>query len=368
MISREEFDKKNEVPFPAGKIVTLEGRMLDCYPLPQEDVNVVDDEMKLDTTGTYLAVGRRPKPEPPKPEEVEAKKELFVDNAFYLLAHKERIMSDSRMFLCPVAVQSGLAYTGTSGFTRPTLGVYLEWWSAVPNAMQVDKEGHKLLVYRLAGSPLSGSNRCAAIRDDGKREIVTLIPFGGHFRPFTLINCRYNEAKYMYQAYTLQNVLDILSAEDEGNTDFALKVELEFMTHEADLANTKLAQQVAECRQWQQKCYDTIGKYNEKRICDFYAEYERAIAVVDAETDKVRQQRRYLKAQLKSGSLSGKAYQQKLTPLNKHIKELELEVASFRFGRKVREAFPDEELITFDMIQSYVLNKRREQADKHDKE
>ena len=104
MISREELGKKSEVPFPAGKIVTLEGRMLDCYPLPQEDVNVVDDEMKLDTTGTYLAVGRRPKPEPPKREEVEAQKELFVDNAFYLLAHKERIMSDSRMFLCPVAV------------------------------------------------------------------------------------------------------------------------------------------------------------------------------------------------------------------------------------------------------------------------
>ena len=97
-----EISGKATTVFPENKIVLLSGRSLDCYPLPPSE-----------------GVGA----------EVMGKEEceLFVRNAFYLCAHRERIMSDSRMFLCPVAVRNGLAYTGTAGFTRPTLGVYLEW-------------------------------------------------------------------------------------------------------------------------------------------------------------------------------------------------------------------------------------------------
>jgi len=35
------------------------------------------------------------------------------------------------MFLCPIYMQSGLAYTGSSGFEKPTLGIYIEWWRGI---------------------------------------------------------------------------------------------------------------------------------------------------------------------------------------------------------------------------------------------
>ena len=80
-----ELNKKSEITFPEGKIVTLDDRTLDCYPIANENVNVIGHE-------------------------ADEQKEMFVNNAFCLLAHRERIMSDSRMFLCPVC---GHALTGS---------------------------------------------------------------------------------------------------------------------------------------------------------------------------------------------------------------------------------------------------------------
>ena len=328
-----EYLESKETEFPEGKIITLDNRVLECYPIANENVNVVDDQMKLDTTGRYLTIGnKKPKPEPPTPKDIEEQRELFINNAFYLLAHKERIMSDSRMFLCPVAVQSGIAYTGTSGFKRPTLGIYLEWWALAPNAMQTDKKGRKLLVYQIAGSPLSGANHCGAIRDDGKREIVTLLSFGSHWGPFTHINHRYNEAKYMYQAYTLQDVLDILHKEDKGDTDYAHGIEIQYLKHEID----------------------------GKRMLDYYALYEEALANANTETESLREQKNTLKADLKSGKLDNITYQRQLTPLNKRIKDIKYEVSRYRYG-KVREAFANEDEVTFNIIEKFVLANRKQE-------
>lgn len=220
--------------FPQGKIILHDGRMLDCYPLAAQAPDKIDeDHLELDTTGQFLSVGaKKPQPVSPKSKDTEEQKQLFIKNAFYLLAHKERIMSDSRMFLCRIPIQSGLAYTGNSGFRNPTLGIYLEWWSIVEGAMRTDRKGRKSLVYHLAGSPLSGANKCAAVREDGKIEIVSLSPFNAHWGPFTRLNNRYTEAKQLYQAYTLQEVLNILNQEDDGNTGYAHSIEMQYMTHE----------------------------------------------------------------------------------------------------------------------------------------
>ena len=117
---------------PEGKIQLLDGRVLDCYPLedsmnPQRVLNVDDEEEK-----ELLR--------------------LFLDNAFVLLANRERILSDSRMFLCPLPFcRNGLAYTGTSGFQRPTLGIYLEFWMTCDQACLVDDNDGKWLLHHIAG-------------------------------------------------------------------------------------------------------------------------------------------------------------------------------------------------------------------------
>lgn len=109
---------------PQNSITLMNGAVLECFPKESHQGDFVPDQMKLDTTGVYLSIGNKPcKPQPNTTEEKERQKKLFTDNAFYLLAHQERIMRDSRMFLAPVAVQNGLAYIGTSGFNAPTLDI-----------------------------------------------------------------------------------------------------------------------------------------------------------------------------------------------------------------------------------------------------
>jgi len=241
-IIAEPFKEEKDL-FPEGKIILTDGRMLDCYPfIEQKPEKIETDPLQLDTTGQYLIIGRR-KPTPvPKPSAtVEEQRQLFISNAFYLLAHKERILSDSRMFLCPVAIQNGIAYTGTSGFRKPTLGVYLEWWGLVEEAMRTDKKGCRSLVYQLAGSPLSGRNSCAAIREDGKIEAVSLSSFSRHWVPFMHLNQRYTEAKQLYHAYKLQEVLDILHQEDDNTqADFSVMIDVLFMKREIERLNQRI--------------------------------------------------------------------------------------------------------------------------------
>ena len=55
MTLKEELQKKNSIPFPDGKIVTLDGRELDCFPLPMHHA-AIDNVLSLDTTGQYLSL------------------------------------------------------------------------------------------------------------------------------------------------------------------------------------------------------------------------------------------------------------------------------------------------------------------------
>lgn len=204
-----------------NSITLMNGAVLECFPKESQPCDIEPDKMQLDATGKYLSIDnkkpykREAKAQIDPTEELEQQqKKLFTDNAFYLLAHSKRIMRDSRMFLAPVAVHNGLAYTGTSGFRNPTIGIYLEWWNECARTLRTDDEGNRSLIFHLAGSPLSGSNCCAEVYEDGRIESVSVHSFIDHWRPFMAINQRYTEAKHMHQAYTLQQVLDILHAED----------------------------------------------------------------------------------------------------------------------------------------------------------
>lgn len=190
---------------PDGKILLLDGTELTCY----EKQDVTDDKIDEEEKMRLL--------------------KLFTDNAFYLLAHRERILSDSRMFLCRVPSKSGLMYSGYRGFQKPTLGIYLEWWRECPGAMITGKDGTRSLVYHLAGSPLSGANWCKSVNENGEIHEVKFNLFISHWRPFVGINTRYTSAKQRYQAYSLEEVLEILHTEDGNNTSFSHAITVEFM-------------------------------------------------------------------------------------------------------------------------------------------
>ena len=96
--------------------------MIDGYPVATDETDSVnDDTLNIEMKGQCVSVQKPSSNNTDKKKEME----LFLKNAFRFLANKERIMTDSRMFLCPIPVQSGMTISGTSGFMNPTLGVYL---------------------------------------------------------------------------------------------------------------------------------------------------------------------------------------------------------------------------------------------------
>ena len=315
--------------FPEGKIILTDGRVLDCYPLSEQKPEKIEsDPLELDLTGQYLTFSRRNPNLVPNPSAtVKEQRQLFISKAFYLLVHKERILSDSRMFLCPVAIQNAIAFTGTSGFRKPTLGVYLEWWGLVEEAMRTDKNGCRSLVYQLAGNPLRGLNCCGAVREDGKTETVSLSSFNRHWKPFMQLNQRYTEAKQLYQAYTLQEVLDILHLEDDNSkADFSVMIDVQFMKHEIALLNRRLEKIKEECDRWHDKYNDALARYNEEKIRQVYADCKAFEANVTKEIDALRAQKKTLKADLKRGRIDNISYQRQLTPLKKRVSDLSFQI------------------------------------------
>lgn len=340
---------------PQNSITLMNGAVLECYPKETHQGEFVPDKMKLDATGTYLSIGNKPcKPQPRTTVEMERQKKLFTDNAFYLLAHQERIMRDSRMFLAPVAIQNGLAYTGTSGFLAPTLGIYLEWWNACTEALRVDKEGRRSLVYHLAGSPLSGANHCAEVFEDGRTESVQVSLFINHWRPFTAINTRYDEAKHIYQDYTLEQVLDILHAEDGEDWDYSSVIKERFMQSEINELKKKVERLTKESDKWYSMYKDTYMKYKDAEISEAFSTFQSFREECEVQINSIKMRKRALKAELKSGRMDNIAYQHTLTPLNKQIRELEFRVSTQKYELVNKYL---SEGISYDAIESYMNKK-----------
>lgn len=301
--------EKKEFRHPDGKIQLLDGRVLDCYPLegsmnPQR-VIAGDDE-----------------------EEKELLR-LFLDNAFVLLANRERILSDSRMFLCPLPFcRNGLAYMGTSGFERPTLGIYLEFWMTCEQACHVDDNDGKWLLHHIAGSPLSGSNRCRFVNERGEEKTEQVMSFRKVWPTFKEINRRYDEAKLKYDAYTLRQVLCIL--EDEGK-----KEHFEENTHIFFLERTvkDLRNRLTALKDYAHKVHGmwhvALMEWKREELKAFMAEYLVRKADADSQLTQIREERQALKRQLKSGEISNTEYQKRWMPLHRKMDDIKFGVNNF---------------------------------------
>lgn len=188
-----------------------DGICIEAFPKAEQPEKIEKDNLTFDTSGEFLQVGggrKRHKEIATYTNEMDIK--LFLQNAHRLIAESDKIMADSRMFLAPLPIRNGLAYTGTSGMCNPTLGVYIEWWRNYECAWTKDKYGERHPIYYIAGSPLSGSNKCAYVGDDGDGHSVSVYPFSPVWGSFMEVNAHYTEAKQLYDAYSLEEVIEIL--------------------------------------------------------------------------------------------------------------------------------------------------------------
>ena len=319
-------------------ITLLDGRKLLGFPRVEPNAPI-DNRMKLDTTGEYLTLKRRnPAVTEPTEEEEQKRKEakkFFTDHAFFFLDHRKQILNDSRMFLAPVPVRSGIAYTGTSGFQCPTLGVYIEWWLNCAPAIIGRYRKESWLVYHISGSPLSGSKHCGIVNPKGECRCESISSFKNLWSSFIDTNTRYDEAKQRFEAYSLEEVVELLKESDEG--DSLTERELYLLQRENTQLRNKLQKLFDESRQ---KYLDTRSRLlkayfacKRDELTKWYADYckekeekERVIAEL-----KLRQQE--LRHLLKSGEINNKFYQQQLTPLKKQVHEVENQISQIGFER-----------------------------------
>ncbi|MGN0006893.1 MAG: hypothetical protein ACI35T_02220 [Alistipes sp.] len=191
-----------------------DGICVEAFPKAEQAENIMEDDLALDTTGEFLQVGggrKRHREIATCIDKEELK--LFLQNAHRLIGESDRIMSDSRMFLAPLPIRNGLAYTGTSGLNNPTLGVYIEWWRNNRCAWTKDKFGELQPIYDIAGSPFSGRNACAYIGPEGNSCSISVDSFSNVRGSFIEVNSHYTEAKQLYEAYSLAEVIAILFGE-----------------------------------------------------------------------------------------------------------------------------------------------------------
>lgn len=146
----------------------------------------------------------------------DAERKLFTDNAFYLWEHRSRILSDSRMALCPLHIGNNLAFINVKGIASNTLGGYLTWWQEFDRARRTDRRGRRSLIYFVGGSPLSGGNHCGEVYESGRTRTIQVYPFKDYWMSFAEAQEKFLGENDASQPYTLAEIINILH-EEENN-------------------------------------------------------------------------------------------------------------------------------------------------------
>ena len=342
------------------KIALIDGSQLDCYPIALPSEETVSGEFSLDTTGEYLQVGKKPHfvtdkelAERRKQEEIDAK--LFYEHIHLFLANADKILSDSRLFLSPVNVVNGLAYTGTSGFHKPTLGVYVEWWLYHKDA-SIDSNGRP--IWFISGSPLSGSHACSTVDRKGKTHRAQLnSSFSAVWSSFTKVNNRYNAFKGRYMAYDLKEVIDILEGTTDAQQLFKLHLRLEKVRYDKHIANLKnaLKQSKELSLEYKAKIQNLIFQQHCEEATEYYRKCVNLQTIARLAREYFYEQRIELRKKLRSGSIDNITYQRTLTPLRKKALEAENQCYEYERGG-LNEIFGNDSLyFNFEVIEKLIL-------------
>ena len=335
-------DESEEETHPEGAIRLMDGTILTCYPKPKQEEQSSNESQLEDEVDEEL-------------------QRLFIDNAFYLLAHRERILQDSRMFLAPIGIQNGSPYTKSLGLDAPTIGVYLEWWSHCLGSMVISDSGRMSLIYELTGSPHSKVTSGRQLYENGETEPIHSYGHVQYWKSLIEINKRYSEAKEIYQAYTLQELLDILHEEDGGEKDFTSNVRERFLRHHIADLNAYIEYLYEEFSIRLKRWMHAELRLHDDEVRQIYADYKALEQRVTSEIEELRRQKQRMKRQLKSGQLAPRSYQDALKTVRAQTNQLKGQLSSFEY--KVQWRFRDEGMISIQDICAYVQNKDKAESD-----
>lgn len=198
-------------------LTLLDGREVTLFPLPHDkavdEYMVVHNRRNLPFADSEHFAGLRAAYERYKQEiddkyiaEISDARRLLFDNIMLIYDNRERILTDSRMFLAPMPCAGGLYYGDTAAFEDPALGVYLQWWMTCKEAHPSDDEW----VFYFSGSPLSGYNHCGIFGVEGQKESKPCSDFADLYRSFARINKMYRGLSDTCEHYPLREVIERL--------------------------------------------------------------------------------------------------------------------------------------------------------------
>lgn len=327
-----------------NSIKLQDGRIVQAFPKADGVKNAEKPGFELDKTGMYLSLRKKPSKPQPKTEEETSLQDLFTQNAFLFLANRDRILSDSRMLLAPADVSNGLMYTGA--FPKPTLGVYIEWWLHCPRSVEFDKEGTMSLLWKIGGSPLSGTNWCDKVYEDGKTQRISVNYFIKLWPRLHDITVNYYRPQQAYQAYTLQQVIDILKQEttaeyyDESLREFKHRAQKVLLADALNDWKTKFETTKKERDSYQKRFHAALINSRPKIVKSFYDRYMAKKKAAQKRIEELKEERRILSTMFDDNKLTQKQYQTKLKKKKDEEWNAEREVREF-VDRGLGAVFPE---------------------------
>ena len=311
-------------------IKLIDGRELVCFKKEDAQRSHIPDEFSFDKTGEYFHLKKgsnNSQGSMTREAERQYNHRLFTENIRIFLEHADEILSDSRMFFAPVNIQNGLAYTGTSGFHNPTLGIYLEWW--LNFADESHDNGNP--IWYISGSPLSGSNACSCVNSEGKQVAMSKTKqFWDVWTTFKDVNTRYTEAKQLYEAHSLEDVILKLRGEEYRHRIDAIRYEAREKVKDWEMGklyerNSKMSRKLEKIIMNNKRLQ---LKQHVAEIESFHERYSTKEKQCNAAHEIYIDVHRRLKAQLRAGILTGdynellavaakewKGYRQELTEM-----------------------------------------------------
>ncbi len=194
------------------------------------------------------------------------------------------------------------------------------------------------------------------VYEDGSTKNVELRPFWDYGKSFIHINNTYKSAKQKYQAYSLQQVLDILDHEEEGDCGYAHTINQQMQSHAITTLNYLISGMKIRNEELAHRYEELEKALFDERVLHFYDRYKDMERRIFAEMERLHQQKHDLEMALRRGDSSNQDYQRQIQIIIQRIKEAERELAGFK-DEEILKAFP-EQALPFWRIESYAQKLR----------
>lgn len=332
----------------------LDGSILEGYPVANPS-DPVSNDFVLDTSGVYLSFGRKRTTTPREDAEERLREEkLFYENARLFLANADKILKDSCLFLTPVPVQSGLAYTGISGFRQPTLGVYIEWWHHYVDDA-IDRNGCP--IWLISGSPLSGCHACRAVDINGESHNAELCGrFSDVWVSFVKTNSRYDKAKARFMAYTLEEAIALLKKETTENQLLKTHIRLEHLKFSkmTEYLLSELRTVREEAKQHKDRMIKLLVETNREAVTTYHEKCLSLQTVAKLRYEHFLKRRTELRKQLHAGEISSKEYQQTFHSIKIERRDADFAVQNYEQAGLTEILGNDARLLSFEIIDNII--------------